>query len=156
MTKNITSFKSFRTKNKVNELVEPINDVYRVTVDVDIPKSLINAFAKKVKDQSNKDIRQSKSEMQLAELIVRYVNENFIVIENLPVDIVVSSDHKAVQSQVQTEPQDTQLQTQPQVQTQPQGQTQPQTQGQQVQVQTQPQGQIRSQDTAQEISAQEI
>lgn len=158
MTKNITAFGKFKEIKKVapvNEMVEPINDMYRVTLDVDVPKQLINAYIKKVKDETNKDLRQSKSEMQLAEKIVQFVNETYIVIENLPVDMTVSTDSKAVQSQV--------AQGQPAVQEQPAVQvSQPGTEPQaaqtpQVQVSTQPAAtQGQAQKAAQEISAQEI
>ena len=174
MTKNITPFGKFKDiKNtpieepvekveekveepveKVDEMVEPINDMYRVSLDVDVPKSLINAYIKKVKDETNKDLRQSKSEMQLAEKIVQYVNENFIVIENLPVEMVASVDQKAVQSQVQqAQPEVSELPEEPsQVQVSQPGQDE-------ISVQTQGQTQMsqgQAQTAAQEISAQEI
>lgn len=159
MKKNITPFNQFKDiKNgKVSEMVEPINDMYRVSLDVDVPKSLINTFIKKVKDETTRDLRQSKSEMQLAEKIVQYVNENFIVIENLPVSMVVSTDQKAVQSQVQTD----ELAPEPQLQTQeePPVAQSPQVQvsqpGDQNQVQVQTQGQ-QVQQAALDISATEI
>lgn len=157
MTNNITPFEKFKTikNDKTNEMVEPINDMYRVSLDVDVPKSLINAFIKKVKDETNKDLRQSKSEMQLAEKLVQYVNENYLVIENLPVNMVASVDQKAVQSQVQDE---LPIQTQPQLQEEP-TQVQVSQPGEEPQVQTQSQGQLsqgQAQIAASEIPAQEI
>lgn len=173
MAKNITPFQKFKdikkSPHKVQEMVEPINDMYRVSLDVDVPKSLINAYIKKVKDETNKDLRQSKSEMQLAEKLVQYVNENFLVIENLPVQMVTNVDQKAVQSQAQLQ---VQPQSQPQSQLQDEETTQnegPQVQvsqpgSQGVQVQTKSQGQVgqgqvgqgQAQIAAQEIPAQEI
>jgi len=164
MAKNITPFQKFKDiKNsptgtqKVQEMVEPINDMYRVSLDVDVPKSLINAYIKKVKDETNKDLRQSKSEMQLAEKLVQYVNENFLVIENLPVEMVANVDQKAVQSQVQPQ---VQLQDEEPLQDEENPQVQVSQPGQnQVQVQTSPQGQVgqgQAQIAAQEIPAQEI
>jgi hypothetical protein len=161
---NITPFEKFKDikvyktekVEQITELVDALDDMYRVTLDVDMPKSLINAFIKKVKDESNKDLRQSKSEMQLAEQLVKYVNENYLTIENLPVSIVVSTDQKAVQSQVQS-------QVQPQVQDELPAQEETQVQVSQpegdegVQVQTTGQPtQAQAQMTAQEIPAQEI
>lgn len=159
MTNNITPFNKFKEIKKVtpvNEMVEPINDMYRVTLDVDVPKQLINAYIKKVKDETNKDLRQSKSEMQLAEKIVQFVNETYIVIENLPVDMTVSTDSKAVQGQAAQG----ELPAQPAQAQEPQVQvSQPGLQSEQpaVQVSTSPaptQGQ--AQKAASEISAQEI
>ncbi len=162
MTKNITPFQKFKDiKNttpteRVDEMVEIINDVYRVSLDVDVPKSLINAYIKKVKDETNKDIRQTKAEAALAEQLVAYVNQNFLVIENLPVDMVTSTDQKAVQAQVQDEIPQLQDETaQDQVQVSQPGE-------EVIQVQTQAQGvqgaqnQGQAQIAAQEIPSQEI
>lgn len=157
MIKNITPFQKFKDiKNatptkRVDEMVEIINDMYRVSLDVDVPKSLINAYIKKVKDETNKDIRQTKAEAALAEQLVAYVNQNYLVIENLPVDMVTSTDQKAVQSQVQDEP--VQLQDEPaqdQVQVSQPGDDD-------IQVQTQVQGAQGSQNQGQaQIAAQSI
>jgi hypothetical protein len=162
MTKNITPFQKFKDiKNspvgKVDEMVEIINDIYRVSLDVDVPKSLINAYIKKVKDETNKDIRQTKAEAALAEQLVAYVNQNYLVIENLPVDMVASTDNKAVQGQAQEEL--PQIQEEPQTQAQDaQVQVSQPGEGNQIQVQaqTQPQSQGQAQIAAQEIGAQEI
>jgi len=168
MTKNITPFQKFKDSKskpsgKIEEMVEPINDMYRVSLDVDVPKSLINAFIKKVKDEAAKDLRQSKSEMALAEKLVQYVNENYLTIENLPVSIVANVDQKAVQSQAQTETSaQTQAQETPPVEETPAPQSQVQVsqpQAQKPQVQTQSQGKVgqgQAQKAAQTISAQEI
>jgi hypothetical protein len=139
----------------VDEMVEIINDTFRVSLDVDVPKSLINAYIKKVKDETNKDIRQTKAEAALAEQLVAYVNQNYLVIENLPVDMVASTDNKAVQGQIQDEL--PQLQDEVPVQDGSQVQvSQPQDDGQiQVQTQTQP-GQGQAQIAAQQIPSQEI
>jgi hypothetical protein len=160
MTKNIAPFQKFKDiKNspigKVDEMVEIINDTFRVSLDVDVPKSLINAYIKKVKDETNKDIRQTKAEAALAEQLVAYVNQNYLVIENLPVDMVASTDNKAVQGQIQDEL--PQLQDEVPVQDGSQVQvSQPQDDGQiQVQTQTQP-GQGQAQIAAQQIPSQEI
>jgi len=147
-------------KYNVNEMVEAIDDFYRVGVDVDLPKSLVSSYIKKVKESTGKDLRAEMGEKRLAERLVQWANENYLNIENLPVEIVTGSDKSPAQAQAQTqvqsqedfpqeEIQDVQTQAQP-------GQVQAQSQAQNpaVQVQTQPQGQAQS--AAAQIPAQEI
>jgi hypothetical protein len=171
--KNIINLNDFKGKKStiqekpINEMVDAIDDFYRVSVDVDLPKSLISSFIKKVKESTGKDLRAEMGEKRLAERLVQWTNENYLNIENLPVEIVTGSDKSPVQAQgqaqvqtqTQEEPvQDTQAQTQAQVQpsqVQAQG-TQPvqNTQAQKPAVQVQ--GQQQAQATAQAVPAQEI
>lgn len=168
MAKNILSLNDFKGKKSiqepvVNEMVDAIDDFYRVSVDVDLPKSLISSFIKKVKESSGKDLRAEMGEKRLAERLVQWANENYLNIENLPVEIVTGSDKGPVQaqSQVQTQIQDEPMdddESQAQPQVQPAGQVQP-AQGQPVQnTQAQkPQVQVQSaQSAAAQIPAQEI
>lgn len=164
MVKNILSLDDFKSKKSiqesvtpVNEMVEAIDDFYRVSVDVDLPKSLVASFIKKVKESSGKDLRADMGEKRLAERLVQWANENYLNIENLPVEIVTGSDKSPVQAQAQVQ---TQLQEEPQGETQPQvqpSQSQPiqpvqNTQAQQPNVQVQGQ----AQNAASQVPAQEI
>lgn len=178
MTKNIFSFSDFRVKKSgqvtqndlVNEMVDAIDDVYRVSVDVDLPKSLVASFIKKVKENSGKDLRADMGEKRLAERLVQWAMENYLNIENLPVEIVTGSDKAPVQAQTQVQPQsqeefpeEGQLQDQTQAQSQVQAQSQAQPQAQPVQnsqaqkpaVQVQGQAQ-KAQTAASQVPAQEI
>lgn len=171
MTKNILSLNDFKGKkssvqNKpINEMVEAIDDFYRVSVDVDLPKSLVSSFIKKVKESSGKDLRADMGEKRLAERLVQWANENYLNIENLPVEIVTGSDKSPVQaqSQVQAQPQsqedfdDDSAQTQAQPQAQAQVQVQPaQTPVQNTEAQK-PAVQVQSaQNAAAQVPAQEI
>lgn len=178
MVKNIFSFNDFRVKksiqvtqkNLVNEMVDAIDDVYRVSVDVDLPKSLVASFIKKVKESSGKDLRADMGEKRLAERLVQWAMENYLNIENLPVEIVTGSDKAPVQAQTQVQPQsqeefpeEGQLQDQTQAQSQVQAQSQAQPQAQPVQnsqaqkpaVQVQGQAQ-KAQTAASQVPAQEI
>ena len=179
MVKNILSLDDFKGKKSiqesvntkpVNEMVEAIDDFYRVGFDVDVPKSLIGSYIKKVKESTGKDLRAEMGEKRLAERLVQWSYENYMNIENLPVEIVTGSDKGPVQAQPQT-----QVQAQPQmeeepVETQAQPQAQPQAQAQvqpgqgqvqaqpqaQGQVQARPQGQAQAQTAAAQVPAQEI
>ena len=155
-------------------MVDAIDDFYRVSVDVDLPKSLISSFIKKVKESTGKDLRAEMGEKRLAERLVQWTNENYLNIENLPVEIVTGSDKSPVQAQGQAQGQ-AQVQTQTQeepaqdTQAQPQAQVQPAAQAQPAQAQTQPtqntqaqkpavqvQGQGQAQKAAAQVPAQEI
>jgi hypothetical protein len=168
MTKNILSLDGFKGKKSikesvakpveapvVNEMVDAIDDVYRVSVDVDLPKSLISSFIKKVKESTGKDLRADMGEKRLAERIVQWSMENYLNIENLPIEIVTGSDKGPVQAQAQTQVQvQPQMDEEPQAQVQAQGQPQAQTQAQPVQSQTQSQAQGQPQVQARAQSAQ--
>lgn len=169
MVKNILSLDDFKSKKSiqesvtpVNEMVEAIDDFYRVSVDVDLPKSLVSSFIKKVKESSGKDLRAEMGEKRLAERLVQWANENYLNIENLPVEIVTGSDKSPIQAQAQTQVQ-SQSQEEPteDVQAQAQAQVQPSqsqpiqnTQAQQPNVQVQ--GQDQAQKAAAQVPAQEI
>ncbi len=168
MIKNILSLNDFKSKKSserpINEMVDAIDDFYRVSVDVDLPKSLISSYIKKVKESTGKDLRADMGEKRLAERLVQWANENYLNIENLPVEIVTGTDKGPVQaqSQVQTQVQSTEetpeempqeeapVQTQAQVQTQPVQNTPAQRPAVQVQ------GQEKAQATAAQVPAQEI
>lgn len=125
MVNNIFSFDDFKGKkkssiqesineeapeSKINEMVDAIDDFYRVSVDVDLPKSLVSTYIKKVKDQTGKDLRADMGEKRLAERLVQWANENYLNIENLPVEIVTGSDKVPAQTQTQAQ---SQVQAQP-------------------------------------------
>jgi hypothetical protein len=141
MNKNIISLNDFKSKKspiteskRVNEMVDAIDDFYRVSVDVDLPKSLVSSFIKKVKESTGKDLRADMGEKRLAERLVQWANENYLNIENLPVEIVTGSDKTPVQAQAQG-------QVQPQYEEEPGEEPQAQTQAQPVQAQSQVQAQ---------------
>jgi hypothetical protein len=167
MIKNILSLDQFKGKKVVqepvvNEMVDAIDDFYRVSVDVDLPKSLVSSYIKKVKESTGKDLRADMGEKRLAERLVQWANENYLNIENLPVEIVTGSERSPVQAQAQG-------QVQPQSEFPQEETTQPQAQ---AQVQAQPaqpvqntaaerpavqvQGQQQAQTAAAQVPAQEI
>lgn len=152
--------KSYIQESKVNEMVEAIDEVYRVSFDVDLPKSLVSSYIKKVKESTGKDLRADMGEKRLAERLVQWTNENYLNIENLPVEIVTGSDKAPVQAQTQVQSQ-AQAQTQVQEPTEDvQAQTQAQTQVQEPTQNTdaqKPAVQIQSaQNAAAQVPAQEI
>ena len=140
--KHLTNLKDFKKSKGINETVFPVDDVYRVLPNIDVPRSLINAYIKKVKDETGRDIKDIYGQEQMAEMIVNYISSAYLNIENLPVTMAMGSEF------------DKGAQVQPTQQTQQQIQEPQQTQqgGQQVQQGGQ---QTQAQQTAQEIEPQQ-
>ena len=170
--KHIRKFESYQVKKRrddiIKESVLQVNDIYKVRTLIDIPQSLINAYVKKVKDATGKNLRQFFGDVDIAEEVVKWVTLNFINIDQVPAG-ALTGDGQAqpqaqgqfAQGQAQAQPQGQAQFAQGQAQAQPaqgqgQAQAQPQAQGQgqgqaQVQVQTeaQPQAQGQGQGQAQ-------
>ena len=145
---HIRKFKSFskgkRRQEIIQEAVFQVNDIYKVKTTIDIPQSLINAYVKKVKDNTGKNLRQFFGDMDIAEEIVKFVAQTGLDADNLSPTALVGGAQGQGQGQGQTQPQaETQPQAQPQTQTQEEGQVQVQTQGEgQGQAQGQGQGEF--------------
>ena len=158
--KHIRNYENYRIKKKryeiIKEAVLQVNDIYKVNTMIDIPQSLINAYVKKVKDESGKNLRQFFGDVNIAEEIVKHITQEFLNVDSIPANALMGGQaQEETQTQVQT-----QVQPQAQMQTQPQAQpqAQPQVQGEfdefeqdqaqdqgQAQGQTQDQGQIQAQ-----------
>jgi len=137
--KHIRKFESYRTNKRRDEIIKEsvlqVNDIYKVRTLIDIPQSLINAYVKKVKDNTGKNLRQFFGDVDIAEEIVKYVTLNFTNVDQVPAGALTGDAQGTPEGQTQAQPQ-AQVQGQPQaqVQGQPQaqvqGQAQPQAQGQ--------------------------
>ena len=148
--KHRNSKKQTQEVSKTNESVLQVNDIYKVRILVDVPQSLINSYAKKVKDELGKNVRQFYGDMDVAEELVKNVVLNGLNIDNIQASALMGGEPQAqTQGQSQTQGQ-VQVQSEPQGQIQGQAQAQPQIQGQaqgqsQGQAQAQPQGQAQAQ-----------
>ena len=135
--KHIRTFEKYRLKNRryeiIKESVIQVNDVYKVKTMIDIPQSLINAYVKKVKDTTGKNLRQFFGDVDIAEEVVKYINTANLDVDNIPGNAIMGGELQPDEAQMI----DTQAQPQAQVQQQAQPQAQPQ-----VQVQAQPQTQV--------------
>jgi len=158
--KHIRTFENYRIKKNREEIIKEsvlqVNDIYKVKTMIDIPQSLINAYVKKVKDTTGKNLRQFFGDVDIAEEIVKFINLNNLDIEKIPGNALMGGAQGQTQGQPQVETEgEAQVQTQevPQAQTQEAPQAQPQTQGEfeepQGQTQGQAQGQIQGQAQAQ-------
>jgi hypothetical protein len=134
--KHVKAFEKFRIQKNREEIIKEsvfqVNDLYKVKTMIDLPQSLINAYVKKVKDTTGKNLRQFFGDVDIAEEIIKYVTTTFLDIDKIPGGAIMGG-----QTQAQTQGQgQVQVQTEPQAQ--PQAQTQPQAQ---VQTEAQPQAQ---------------
>jgi hypothetical protein len=152
--KHIRTYENYRIKKNREEIIKEsvlqVNDIYKVKTMIDIPQSLINAYVKKVKDTTGKNLRTFFGDVDIAEEIVKFINMDNLDVEKIPGGALMGGG----QSQTQTQPE---AQPQVQVEAQPQAQTQeaPQTQAQPAQAQEAPaQGEFEE-PQAQEGQAQE-
>ena len=178
--KHLRKFEKYTFNRKREEIIKEavlqVNDLYKVRAFLDIPQSLVNAYVKKVKDTTGKNLRQFFGDVDIAEEIVKYINTNFLNVDQIPAgalmgDAQAQGEGQAAQGQAaqgQMAPQG-----QGQMAPQAQGQTTPQAQGQmapqaqteqgdqsvqaqpQVQVQTQAQPQVQAQDDFEEVGEDE-
>ena len=151
--KRIRTFENYRIVKNRNEIIKEavlqVNDIYKVNTMIDIPQSLINAYVKKVKETTGKNVRQFFGDVNIAEEIVKHITQEYLNVDKLSPNFLMGGQVEGQESgQVETQAQ-TQVQTQ--VQTQDQGQVQTQDQGQ-VQTQVQDQGQVQTQDQGQSQS----
>jgi len=131
--KNLNDFKSIKTGKKLNETVILNGSDFDVRNAIKVPGSIVSGYMKKVKDESGQDLLNTHSKDQIAEMLVQYLADSFMTIENFPTSIVLGTAATQVQ---------------PQVQVQPQAQMDPQAQVQDTQ-------NIQAQETAQDIQGQE-
>jgi hypothetical protein len=128
--KHIRTFESYRIKKNREEIIKEsvlqVNDIYKVKTMIDIPQSLINAYVKKVKDTTGKNLRTFFGDVDIAEEIVKFINMDNLDVEKIPGGALMGGGQSQTQTQPQAQPQ-VQVEAQPQAQTQeaPQAQTQP-------------------------------
>ena len=142
--KHIRTFENYRVRKNREEIIKEsvlqVNDIYKVKTMIDIPQSLINAYVKKVKDNTGKNLRQFFGDVDIAEEIIKYINLNNLDVDKIPAGALMGGAQG--QGQGQAQPQgEPQAQTQGQPQMEPQAQTQMQPQGQ---AQGQPQVQVQA------------
>ena len=77
-------------RNHFYERVEKVGDVYKVAYG-DVPKSLINAFVTKCKKEMDKDLRETWSDMDIAEMLFKYVMETYMNLESIPLTSVLAT-----------------------------------------------------------------
>ena len=128
--KHIRTYENYRIKKNREEIIKEsvlqVNDIYKVKTMIDIPQSLINAYVKKVKDTTGKNLRTFFGDVDIAEEIVKFINMDNLDVEKIPGGALMGGGQSQTQTQPEAQPQ-VQVEAQPQAQTQeaPQAQAQP-------------------------------
>ena len=149
--KHLRKFEKYTINRKKEEIIKEsvlqVNDIYKVRTFIDIPQSLVNAYVKKVKDTTGKNLRQFFGDVDIAEEVVKYINTNFLNVDQIPAGALMGDAQSQVEGQPQAQPEaQVQPQAQPQAQPEAQPQSQPEAQPQsQVQVQAEAQPQAQAQ-----------
>jgi hypothetical protein len=152
--KHLRKFEKYTINRKKEEIIKEsvlqVNDIYKVRTFIDIPQSLINAYVKKVKDTTGKNLRQFFGDVDIAEEVVKYINMNFLNVDQIPAGALMGDGQSQSESQPQAEPQaqpQAEPQAQPQAQPQAEPQAEPQAQSQvQVQAEAEPQGETQKEE----------
>ncbi len=138
--RHLRKFEKYTINRKKEEIIKEsvlqVNDIYKVRTFIDIPQSLINAYVKKVKDTTGKNFRQFCGDVDIAEEVVKYINTNFLNVDQIPAGALMGDGQTQSEAQPQTEPQ-----AQPQAQVEPQAQPQVQ-----VQTEAEPQGETQKEE----------
>ena len=132
--KHVRNFETYKIKKQIDSLIKEsvlqVSDGFKVRSITDVPKSLINACVKMVKDKTGKDIRTFYSDVDIAEMAVNHILSQNLNTDNISSDLFIGTDAQPQaqpQVQAQAQPQ-VQAQAQPQVQAQPQDHPEPQVQ----------------------------
>lgn len=95
--KHIREFRSFQSKRKdietINEAVTQRDDTF-IVGGIQVDKKTINAYVKKVKDQTGKDLKSMYSEMQIAEELIRWSASNLDNVDNVPVSALMGGEEE--------------------------------------------------------------
>jgi hypothetical protein len=121
---HIRKFLSYKSKKNgvdvVKESVLQVDDTYKVRVIVDVKKSFVNSYIKKVSDNTQKNLRDFYSDMDIVEELVKHVVETNMNVDTIPATILVGGSQVQPQAQMQVQPQaEPQDEPQAQVQTEP-------------------------------------
>lgn len=139
--KHIRTYENYRIKKNREEIIKEsvlqVNDIYKVKTMIDIPQSLINAYVKKVKDTTGKNLRTFFGDVDIAEEIVKFINMDNLDVEKIPGGALMGGGQSQTQTQPEAQPQ-VQVEAQPQEAPQAQTQEAPQAQAQPAQTEEAP------------------
>jgi hypothetical protein len=78
-----------------NEAVFKTNDnIFKVKVTIDVPKSLVSAISKKVKDVKGPDILDTFSQTEIAEELVKYITQKYLNVESIPASVLTGEEEQ--------------------------------------------------------------
>lgn len=112
--KHVKKFEGFRNKpetkieevkdeNVVNETVLQLDNVYKVIVAVDVEQKFLSAYAKKVKQNTNKEITDIYGNAMLAEELVHWVLKNGLDVDKIAANALIGGAQGQAQGQAQAQ-----------------------------------------------------
>ena len=101
----IRKYESYKKAKKENRLEKSIKEAVVMKVDntfkvkpiADVTQSLINAYAKKVKEETGKELKDFFSEMDLAEALVKYAIEHGLDVDNIPSNALLGENAESAE-----------------------------------------------------------
>jgi cobalamin biosynthesis protein CobT len=103
----IRKFESYKKAKKENrlEVSKPIEEAVIMKVDntfkvksiADVTQTLINAYVKKVKEETGKELKDFFSEMDLAEALVKYAIENGLDVDCIPSNALLGENAESAE-----------------------------------------------------------
>ena len=102
------SFKQAKKQNRLKKSVREsvimrVDNTFKVKSTADVTQSLINAYVKKVKEETGKELRDFFSDMDIAEALIKYVTDNNLNIENIPAGALLGENSAKAEDDLNTE-----------------------------------------------------
>jgi hypothetical protein len=94
----------------IKESVIQVGDIYKVRVMADVPQSLLNAYVKKVKDTTGKNVRQFFGDVEVAEELVRHIVTLGLDVDTIDPNVLLGGPQAQSQSSDQAQVVDAQVQ----------------------------------------------
>lgn len=90
----VRDFDSFKESKQIKESVIERGSEYLVNIPFKVTQSQVNALVKKTKDETGKDLRKIYSESQLAEELIKWVVDNHLDIDSIPVSALLGGEEE--------------------------------------------------------------
>ncbi len=109
--KHIKKYEGFKPKNnetKINEMVDKVGDIFRVSIIADVESSLIQKYIKKTEQNTQIKLTDKMGLAQIAEELIKFVIKDGMDVEKLPANILtggnVAQGQGQAQGQIQVQP----------------------------------------------------
>ena len=100
--------KENRLEKSIKEaVVMKVDNAFKVKPIADISQSLINAYVKKVKEETGKELKDFFSEMDLAEALVKYVIEKGLDVDSIPSNALLGENAESAEDDSDVEVEET-------------------------------------------------
>ena len=96
LERNFESFSNKRRNGKLNSINEAVvkRDDTFIVGGINVPQKAINAYVRKVKEQTGKDLKSMFSEMEIAQELVLWSVGSLDNVDNIPVSALLGGDEE--------------------------------------------------------------